>query len=51
MLAGLVIIPAVSVFTARPADSLVDMCFMCYETTVTVKAAESLGAPAKAEKN
>jgi SSS family solute:Na+ symporter len=46
MIAGLVIIPVVSAFTAKPADSLVDMCFKCYETTVTVKAAESLGAPA-----
>jgi SSS family solute:Na+ symporter len=50
MLAGLVIIPTVSVFTAKPADSLVDTCFGCYETTVSVKAAESLGVSANTEK-
>ncbi|MDR1137468.1 MAG: sodium:solute symporter [Synergistaceae bacterium] len=49
MLAGLVIVPVVSVFTAKPADALVEKCFMCYETDVTVKAAEALGAPAKAK--
>jgi SSS family solute:Na+ symporter len=44
MLAGLVIVPLVSAFTAKPANSLVDNCFACYETTVSVKAAESLGS-------
>jgi SSS family solute:Na+ symporter len=50
MLAGLLIVPAVSFFTAKPADSLVEKCFLCYETAVTVHAVESLGAPAKAKK-
>jgi SSS family solute:Na+ symporter len=45
MLAGLVIVPLVSAFTAKPSVSLVDNCFACYETTVSVKAAESLGSP------
>jgi SSS family solute:Na+ symporter len=49
MLAGLLIVPIVSVFTAKPADSLIEKCFMCYETDVTVKAADSLGRPGKAK--
>jgi SSS family solute:Na+ symporter len=42
MLAGLVIVPLVSAFTEKPARSLVNRCFACYETTVSVKAAKSL---------
>jgi SSS family solute:Na+ symporter len=45
MLAGFVIVPLVSVFVRKPADSLVNHCFACYETTISVKAAESLGSP------
>jgi SSS family solute:Na+ symporter len=51
MRAGLVIVPAVSVFTAKPAESLVENCFSCYEATVAVKAAESLGTPANGGKS
>jgi SSS family solute:Na+ symporter len=42
MLAGLIIVPFLSAFTAKPTNSLVDNCFACYEATVSVKAAESL---------
>jgi SSS family solute:Na+ symporter len=51
MIAGLLIVPAVSSFTAKPAASLVDNCFSCYEATVAVKAAESLGSPANGAKS
>ncbi|MDR3077084.1 MAG: sodium:solute symporter [Synergistaceae bacterium] len=50
MLAGLIIVPAVSFFTPRPMMSLVDHCFSCYEETVSVRASEALGAPAKGSK-
>ena len=43
MLAGLVIVPVVSLFTPKPAKSHVDECFSCYEETVTVKVKEDLG--------
>jgi SSS family solute:Na+ symporter len=49
MLAGLAVVPVVSCFTARPAPALVENCFSCYEATVSVKAAESLGASANGE--
>jgi len=45
MLAGLVIVPVVSVLSPRLSASLVDRCFSCYEETVSVKAAHSLGSP------
>jgi SSS family solute:Na+ symporter len=44
MLAGLVIVPAISLITPAPDKGRVDGCFSCYETTVAVKARESLGA-------
>ncbi|MDR1134341.1 MAG: sodium:solute symporter [Synergistaceae bacterium] len=50
MFAGLVIVPLVSAFTAKPAKALVNNCFACYETTVSVKAAESLGSQASAKR-
>lgn len=43
MLAGLVIIPAVSVLTPAPDKDRVDNCFVCYEEKVAVKAANRLG--------
>lgn len=43
MLAGLVIVPLVSAFTAPPAKEQVDDCFSCYDAVVTVKVRESLG--------
>ena len=38
MLAGLVIVPAVSAFTRAPDRALVDDCFSCYDRKVTVSA-------------
>jgi len=46
MLAGLIIVPVVSMFTKAPDPSIVDHSFSCYEETVTVKARDVL-----AEKN
>ena len=36
MLAGLVIVPVVSLITPKPTDKLIDDCFSCYDTTTTV---------------
>jgi SSS family solute:Na+ symporter len=44
MLAGLIIMPAVSALTPKPERARVDNCFACYDDTVAVKASESLGA-------
>ncbi len=38
MLAGLVIVPAVSAFTRAPERAMVDDCFSCYDRKVTVSA-------------
>ncbi|MCI8869610.1 MAG: sodium:solute symporter family protein [Lawsonibacter sp.] len=46
MIAGLVIVPAVSLFTARPDGRLVDGAFSCYERRVTVRQSEALGEQA-----
>ncbi|MBQ6569989.1 MAG: sodium/solute symporter [Clostridia bacterium] len=43
MLAGLVIVPIVSLFTQPPKAEEVDKMFACYEQTVTVQAKEALG--------
>ena len=42
MLAGLVIVPVVSLLTKAPDKALVDHSFSCYEEKVTVKASEVL---------
>jgi len=42
MLAGLVIVPVVSILTRKPDRTLIDNCFSCYEEKVTVKASEVL---------
>ena len=44
MLAGLVIVPAVSLISAAPDKKHTDGCFACYERKVAVRARESLGA-------
>ena len=44
MLAGLVIVPVVSLLTKAPDKAIVDDAFACYEQNVTVHARESLGA-------
>ncbi|MBQ9720396.1 MAG: sodium/solute symporter [Oscillospiraceae bacterium] len=43
MLAGLVIVPLVSLFTAPPANALVEDAFSCYDKRVTVRQTEALG--------
>lgn len=43
MIAGLVIVPIVSLLTPRPDSGLVDHCFACFEKKVVVTARESLG--------
>jgi len=43
MLAGLIIVPLVSLITKAPEKSVVDNCFACYEETVTVKVKDDLG--------
>lgn len=44
MLAGLVLVPAVSVLTAKPDRALVEGAFSCYDRPVTVRQREALGA-------
>ncbi|MFR8975203.1 MAG: sodium:solute symporter family transporter, partial [Eubacteriales bacterium] len=43
MIAGLVIVPAVSVFTKSPNNQLVEDSFACYNRKVTTIAKDSLG--------
>ena len=43
MLAGLVIVPVVSLFTKAPDRSLVNDAFSCYDAKVLVHASQSLG--------
>ena len=43
MLAGLVIVPVVSLFTPKPDKSLVDNAFACYDKTTTVAQKTALG--------
>ena len=43
MLAGLIIVPLVSLITKAPEKAVVDNCFACYDETVTVKVKDDLG--------
>lgn len=43
MLAGLIIVPVVSLITPKPDNDLVDNCFSCYEREVKVPAKLALG--------
>ena len=43
MLAGLIIVPVVSLFTKRPEQELVSHVFSCYDRKVEVTAKESIG--------
>jgi len=43
MLAGLIIVPVVSLFTRKPDQSLVEDAFSCYERKVLVSQKEALG--------
>jgi len=50
MLAGLILVPLVSVFTGRPDAALTDAAFSCYSEKVVVDAKEALTEPAGADK-
>ncbi|MDR2924326.1 MAG: sodium:solute symporter [Treponema sp.] len=43
MLAGLVIVPVISMISGKPDKASVDECFSCYEETVSVKVRDDLG--------
>ena len=43
MLAGLVIVPVVSLLTKAPEEAVVEHAFSCYDRTVTVSVKESIG--------
>jgi SSS family solute:Na+ symporter len=43
MIAGLIIIPVVSLFTPKPDQKVVDDAFACYEEKVLVPQSEALG--------
>ncbi|MCL2081011.1 MAG: sodium:solute symporter [Oscillospiraceae bacterium] len=43
MLAGLVIVPLVSMISKAPDKTAVEHCFSCYEKTVSVKVSDALG--------
>lgn len=43
MLAGLVLVPLISLFTARPDQALVDSAFSCYDEKVLVRQRQALG--------
>jgi SSS family solute:Na+ symporter len=43
MIAGLVIVPLVSMLTKAPDRAVVANCFSCYEETVSVKVRDDLG--------
>ena len=43
MVAGVVIVPVVSLFTPKPDQELVDNAFSCYEQKVLVRQREALG--------
>ena len=49
MLAGLVIVPVVSLFTPKPDEKLVEDTFSCYNKKQVVTAKESLGEELEAE--
>ena len=49
MLAGLVIVPAVSLFTKKPDKQRLEEIFACYNKTVTVHVTDSIGDSAPAE--
>ena len=50
MLAGLILVPVVSLFTQPPAKKRVEEIFSCYEQTITVTVKESIGRPAPSKK-
>ena len=49
MLAGLVIVPVVSLFTKAPRAEYVDQVFSCYDTKVVVSVTDAIGEPISKE--
>ena len=47
MIAGLILVPVVSLFTRRPDSALVDNAFSCYDRKVLVPQREALGDPSE----
>ena len=43
MIAGLIIVPIVSLFTPKPDEKKIDEMFSCYDRTVVVPETENLG--------
>ena len=50
MIAGLIMVPVVSLFTAKPDSKLVEDAFSCYDRKVTVRQSEALGDAQPVEK-
>ena len=50
MLAGLLIVPVVSLFTRAPDKTYVDQVFSCYDRQVVVPARDAIGEPISKEK-
>ena len=50
MLAGLVIVPVVSLFTRAPEKEHIDTIFACYERTITVTVKDSIGNPERRQR-
>ncbi len=50
MLAGLVIVPVVSLFTRAPEQGHIDDIFACYERTITVTVKDSIGNPERRQR-
>ena len=49
MFAGLIIVPAVSLFTKAPCKEHIDHVFSCYDTKVVVPVTEAIGEPISKE--
>jgi SSS family solute:Na+ symporter len=49
MLAGLIIVPVVSLFTKAPKAEHIDRVFSCYDKKVMVSAKDAIGEPVKEE--
>ena len=45
MLAGLIIVPVVSLFTKAPSQEHIEHVFSCYDTKVIVPVTEAIGEP------
>ncbi len=51
MLAGLILVPAVSLFTRHPEQEYVDRVFSCYDKKVVVSVTDAIGEPIHKEEN